>query len=448
MMDVEEVSSFIVGDGLRLGADEVAAIAAHSTSRQVRFANNEVTVTKIWDTASAEILLKKDRRVLVASTTDISEEGIRNTLKDLIRTVKVMKTHKNYAPLPEGPFKYQPIPNLYDERIPKLGEKNIYYAKAAINSALESGAERVAGTLLTTESKSALATSKNVDGMREKTTINMVVRCLANGEASGMGITCGTRLGEFNPEKAGREAGRFAKMSSNPISGKSGKYNVVLSRPASAVIFDIVAGMDSAFNVDSGQSCIAERIGKGVAAEELTLYDDPRAAGGLGSTPFDDEGYPTGRTTIIKEGTLRSYLHNSLTSKKYKTKSTANAGWIAPRAWNLVVEAGKVKEDGLLEDVKEGLYVNNITYVRFQDYRRGDFSAVIRDGVFRIEKGELTKAVRGLRLSDNLLHILRNVTVLSKEPEQISHWWMEWGTPSIKTPIVLSTDIGFTVPTK
>jgi len=447
-MGIKEVSSFIVDNGLRLGADEVAAIAAHITSRQVRFANNEVTVTKTWDTTSADILLKKDRRVLIASTTDVSEEGIRNTLKGLIRTVKVMKTHKNYAPLPEGPFQYRSIPNLYDERIPKLGEKNIDYVEAAINSALEGGTVRVAGTLLTTDSESALATSRNVDGTRKKTTINMVVRCLANGEASGMGITCGTGLGEFNPEKAGREAGRLARMSLNPISGKSGKYDVVLSRPASAVIFDIIAGMDSAFNVDSGQSCLAERIGKKIASDELAIHDDPRAAGGLGSTPFDDEGYPTGRTTIIEKGTLRSYLHNSFTSEKYKAESTANAGWIAPHAWNVIVEEGKLKEAELLESVKEGLYVNNITYLRFQDYRRGDFSAVIRDGVFRIEKGELTKPVRGLRLSDNLLHILRNITALSKEPEQIFHWWMEWGTPSIKTPMVLSSDVGFTVPTK
>ncbi len=448
MMETAEVSCFIVDEGLRLGADEIASITTHGIFRQVRFANNEITVTKTWDQTGASILFKKNKRILVASITDVSKNGIRNALKDLAHTVKIMKPHKSYASLPEGPFKYETIPGLYDERIPRLEEKNIDYVEAAINSAIENGAKRVAGTLLTSDTQSSLKTSKNAKGTLRKTTINMVVRSLANGESSGMGITCGTTLKDFNPEKAGEEAGRLAKMSVDAVSGKSQKYDVVLSRAASAILFDIFAGMDSAFYVDSGQSCLADKLGEKIAFEGLSVYDDAKAAEGLGSTPFDDEGYPTGKTVIIENGRLRAYLHNSVTSKKYKTKSTANAGWIAPHAWNIIVKEGKLAEDELLKEVKEGLYVNNITYVRFQDYRKGDFSAIIRDGVFKIENGAITRAVKGLRLSDNIIRMFQNITNLSRESRQVSHWWMEWGTPSVKTPLILSRDVGFTVPTK
>jgi len=447
-METGDISSFIVDEGLRLGADEIAVIATHGTARQVRFANNEVTVTTTWDETGANILLKKDKRILTAYVTDVSKEGIRGTLKDLMHMVKVMKPHKSYAPLPEGPFKYLTIQGLCDERIPKLEEKNIDYVEATINSALENGAKRVAGTLLTTDSESSLKTSKNAEGTRKKTTINMMARSLANGESSGMGVTCGTTLKEFDPEKAGEEAGRLAKMSVDAVSGKSGKYNIVLSRPASAVFFDIVAGMDSAFYVDSGHSCLVDKLGEKIAFEELSVYDDARAAQGLGSTPFDDEGYPTIETVIIEKGRLQSYLHNSLTSKKYKTKSTANAGWIVPHAWNIIVKEGGLTEDELLKEVKEGLYVNNITYVRFQDYRKGDFSAITRDGVFKIENGAITRAVKGLRLSDNIIHMLQNITNLSKDAKQVSHWWMEFGTPSVMTPLILCRNLGFTVPMK
>lgn len=447
-MEPKEVSSFIVKEGLKAGADEIAAVAAHGTSRQVRFANNEITVTKTWDQTAASILLKKDRRILIASVTDVSEDSIRKAVKKLAHTVNIMKPHESYAPLPEGPFEYQTILDLYDDRIPKLAEKHIDYVEAAVNAALESGAKRVAGTLLAADVESSLATSRNVEGTRKKTTINMDVRALANGESSGMGVTCGTTLRDFDPEKAGGEAGRLARMSLNAASGKSGRYEVVLTRPAAAVLFDIVAGMDSAFSVDAGISCLAEKLGEKVAFDGLTVYDDPRVAAGLGSTPFDDEGTPTGRTVIVEDGKLRTYLHNSLTAKKYKTWSTANAGWISPHAWNITVKEGKHTEKELLEGVKNGLYLNNITYVRFQDYRKGDFSAIIRDGVFKIENGEITKAVKGLRLSDNLIHILQNITALSKETKQIAHWWMEHGTPSVTTPLIRLRDVEFTVPTK
>jgi len=447
-METREISSFIVDEGLRSGADEIAVIATHGTARQVRFANNEVTITTTWDETGASILLKKDKRILTAYITDVSKDGIRGTLKDLMHMVKLMKPHKSYAPLPEGPFKYQTIQGLYDERIPKLEEKNIDYVEATMNSALESGAKRVAGTLLTMDSESSLKSSRNAEGTRRKTTINMMVRSLANGESSGMGVTCGTTLKDFNPEKAGEEAGRLAKMSIDAVSGKSGKYNVVLSRSASAILFDIIAGMDSAFYVDSGNSCLADKLGEKIAFEELSMYDDARATQGLGSTPFDDEGYPTGKTVIIENGRLQSYLHNSLTSKKYKTESTANAGWIVPHAWNIIVKGGKITEEELLKEVKEGLYINNITYVRFQDYSKGDFSAITRDGVFKIENGAITRAVRGLRLSDNIIHMLQNITNLSKEAKQVSHWWMEFGTPSVTTPLILCRNTGFTTPTK
>ncbi len=448
MAAIEDVSSFIVDAGLTLGAEEVAAMTVRGISKQVRFANNEVTVTQTWDETRAGILLKKDRRALVASVTDLSKEGLKKALRDLLHMARVVKPHESYAPLPEGPFKYQLIQGLYDRRISQLGNEAVDYVETAVNSALASGGKRTAGTLLTKDTEYSLVTSKNVEAKHRKTVVNMVVRCLANGESSGMGVTCGTTLGDLNPEEAGEKAGRLAQMSLNPAAGKSGRYHVVLSRIASAVIFDIVAGMSSAFYVDSGRSSLVDRLGEKIASENLSIYDDARIEGGMGSTPFDDEGYPTGKTAIIEKGVLRSHLHNSFTAKKYQTMSTANAGWIDPHAWNIIVEEGKTSEDELLGEVKAGLYVNNITYVRFQDYRQGDFSAVVRDGIFTIEKGEITKAVKGLRLSENLIYMLKNITGLSNDARQISHWWMEWDTPSVKTPLLSLQNIGFTVPTK
>lgn len=447
-MELEEISPFIVDGGLRLGADEVAAMAIHNTSRQVRFANNEVTVTETWDEVRAGMLLKKDQRVLTASISELSTEGIQKALKDLVGMADLMAAHKNYAPLPQGPFRYQTIQGLYDDRIPKLQEKSVDYVESAINSALDSGGKRAAGTLLATDSESFLTTSGNVQANGKKTTINMVVRCLSNGESSGMGVTCGTTLGDFDPEEAGREAGRLAKMSERLKPGRSGSYDVILGRIASAGLFDIIGGMSSAFYVDSGFSCLAGKLGEKIGCDEIVVYDDATATEGLGSTPFDDEGCPTGRTTIIEDGILRSYLHNSFTARKHQTKSTANAGWINPRASNIIVKEGRLSEDELFKGVKDGLYVHNLTYIRFQDYRKGDFSASTRDGVFRIEDGEITEAVKGLRLSDNLIRMLRDITGLSKEAKQISHWWMGFGTPSVKTPLIHVKNVGFTVPTK
>jgi PmbA protein len=456
MMEIEsaDIPRFSVDEGLELGADEIVASTTSKTLRQIRFGNNEITVTKTWDELLTEILLEKDQKILSATATDTSSDSIQKTLRDLITLANVMKPHENYAPLPEGPFRYAEIPRLYDSRIARLEEKSVDYVITAVNSAMEHGANRSAGTLLTEDSTSRLTSSRGAEGERRKTTINLSIRALADGVSSGVGITCGTNLDDFNPERAGEEAGETARMSLHPESGKPGRYNVVFSRVANAVLLDIVAGMNSAFYVDAGISCFASKIGARVASEELTLHDDAQLAGGMGSTPFDEEGNPTGRTTVIENGILKSHLHNSLTAKKHGTKSTANATrtklyrtWM-PLPWNILVTEGEPSDEELLTEVKIGLFVNNITYVRFQDYRKGDFSGIIRDGLFKIENGEITDPVKGLRLSDNLSHLLQNVTSLSKEVGQISHWWMEFDTPSVWTPLISASNIGFTVATK
>ncbi|RLI11298.1 TldD/PmbA family protein [Candidatus Bathyarchaeota archaeon] len=447
-MEARELAELALKEALRLGADEAAVQAVTSTSRQVRFANNEITVTKTWDSLSLGVYLVKDRKVVGTFLSNIDPEAVKSALRDLMSLLSVMRERPDYAPLPEGPFTYEPIPGLYDSELAGLGERAIDLVESAINKALEAGGRRVAGTFSFGEEELVLLTSRGVEAEHRKTRAELVVRALADGESAGVGTTCGTRLKDLDPELAGEEAGRFAKLSLNPEPLEPGRYDVVFGRPAAAVFFDIVAGMNSAFHVDSGLSCFAGKLGQKVASDIVSIYDDARLEAGLGSRAFDDEGLPTSRKPIIEGGVLKTHLHNSITAKRHNTRSTANAGWIVPRPWNVVVSTGQPSDEELMSEVERGLFVNNITYVRFQDYAKGDFSAVIRDGVFLLEKGEIKKAVKGLRLSDNVLNVLSSIKGLSREARQVFHWWMEWGSPAVITPLVLAEKIGFTVPTK
>ena len=72
----------------------------------------------------------------------------------------------------------------------------------------------------------------------------------------------------------------------------------------------------------------------------------------------------------------------------------------------------------------------------------------VRDGVFKIENGEIVGAVRRLRLSDNVLNMLKKIRGLSRYTQQISHWWMEWETPSVWTPRLLIEDVNYTLPAR
>lgn len=445
-MNHEKIGTYVVKEGLK-HADEIAALINDSMARQVRFANNKITTTNIRDSAGLDILFKKDRRIVIGSIGCVSKDHVKAYLKKLEGATPFIPVHKDYAELPQGPFRYKPVKNIYDRRIAEIGYNAIDYVECAINSALENGAKRVAGSLASNCVQTFLFTSKGVKTSHKNTSLTLEVRAFADSEASGMGLSCGTQLKAIDAERAGKSAGVSAKMSLNPVSGKAGRYDVIFARPAAASLFNNAGMMLSAFYVDAGYSCFGEKIGRIVASDKFTMYDDGLADGGLGSRPFDDEGYPTSRKALIENGVLKAYLHNSITAKKHWAKQGGNAGWVVPRPWNLHIKAGDYSDEDLISEVKRGLWVTNATYVRFHDWRGGDFSAVIRDGVYEIENGEITRAVKGLRLDDNLLNILKNTTALSDQSIQTYHWWMEGGI-SVKTPLVLAKNIGFSLPAK
>src|SRR5579864_8649920 len=86
-------------------------------------------------------------------------------------------------------------------------------------------------------------------------------------------------------------------------------------------IFEGVNG-DSVYR---GASFLAGKLGQKIAASHVNVIDDGTMVGGFGTSPFDGEGIPTRRTTVIDKGVLSSYLLNSYTAKKLGLQTTGNA---------------------------------------------------------------------------------------------------------------------------
>jgi PmbA protein len=160
---------------------------------------------------------------------------------------------------------------------------------------------------------------------------------------------------------------------------------------------------------------------------------------------LDDEGAPTKENVLIDKGTLRTYLHNASTAKMFKTKTTGNAGLVSPTPWNIEMDGGNTSKNELFEETKKGLYLTNTWYTRFQNYAKGDFSTIPRDGIFTIEKGEIKNSRKDLRLSDNALALLGNITAASKERQHV-HWWLfdMDGYPPSLSPYVVIKDVHMT----
>lgn len=435
-MTPDEIAELIVTQGKKLGASDASAIIIEENKRMLRFSNNSITVLQAWNTITPMIYLSMGSKRTGCTVEDPTPEAITSTMETLTKTMRLMKPGDIDSRLPQGPFTYHRIQGNYDARVSSSVGELTDAVETSINSAIGAGARRVSGVLVATEWNRILRTSAGNEGKERGTLLELTVRAFVDADSSGQGVSCSTTLQNFNPELAGREAGEIAKLATGPVEGREGIYQAVLGPSIMANLLNTAAASASAYSVEIGMSYFADKVGQRVASDKLTLTDDQQYPTGPGSHAFDDEGFPTKPTTIVQNGLLKTLLHSSYTAKKFNADLTGHGYYggvsgIVPSPSNLIVDPGDYSKEELFEEVKNGIYVTNNWYTRFQNYQTGDFSTICRDGVLTISDGELSHPVKGLRISDNMLRILQSINAVSKE-----RLWIKWW--EVDTPILLS----------
>ncbi len=193
---------------------------------------------------------------------------------------------------------------------------------------------------------------------------------------------------------------------------KTRKASLVFSPEATADFISLFSSLVSAENVQKGKSLLFGKLGKQVASECVSIVDDGTINGGVGSSPFDGEGFPTRRKVVVDKGVLRTYLHNTYTAFKDNVETTGNAvrGYSSTPgvgSTNFFILPGERKPSEIIGDVREGLYVMNVMGLHTVNLISGDFSLGV-SGMW-IERGEKTFPVRGMTIAGNLLDLFSKV---------------------------------------
>jgi len=439
----KEITSEVIKLAKKEGATDVVTSLREIEWYMLRFSNNSLTVTKTLSENQLEIFVAVNGRKAGCSITNLTKSAIKEATLKAVELAKSSKESDLYAPLPKGPFKY-------DKKLMKIGDEEINpdnlvnIVKKAIDSALNAGASRVAGSLVAQRKTIFHETSGNSRGKFTCTMYNLSVRAFSDSESTGQFATTSTSESKIDAEHVGRMAGEIAKMARNPEPAEAGVFDVVFGPMTMADLIEEVADASSAFLIEAKSSFFVDKLNQEVSSKVLSIEDDPLNLEAPGSSPFDQEGLPTFKKMIIENGLLKTYLHNSATSKKMNQKNTANAGIIYPTPFNIVVSEGRKSLDELISSVDNGLYVTNNWYLRYNNRLTGDFSTIIRDGLFQIKNGSITKPLKGLRLSDNMLNFLKNIDALENK-----RYWIKWW--EVEIPVLtgagLVRNMRFTKPT-
>ena len=433
---MEDIAAAIVKKAVALGCQDAAADVIVNRSYQIRFARNEAVISNRWRESTAAVFIVHDKRVVASDIKDFSKTD--EAVARLVKVARSSQPNPDYAGIAKGPFKY--ARTRPDPKVVSLDEGG-KFVEAAVGGALDEGAKECAGSFWKYEDEHFLATSNGAAGHDHRASLYLSIRALVSLESSGHGISCATKLSQFDPEKAGKKAGRIAALARNPKPGKPGRYTVVFDPLIFGSVTDQAAGRLSAWAVLAGLSPFGKKVGKQVGSPQLTLYDDG-SEDSIARKRFDAEGVPTRRNVLFNKGVLKTYLHNTSTAKKFKTKTTGNAGLVAPDSHAVFVKPGDWSRDEIFSQVRDGLWLTNTWYTRYQSYVTGDLSTIPRDGIFHIRKGDVVEAWKDIRVTDNLLHLLKNIAAFGDTPEQMM-WWGEVSVPNF-VPYAVIKDVGIT----
>ena len=203
----------------------------------------------------------------------------------------------------------------------------------------------------------------------------------------------------------------------------SGKYNVIISGNQMRSLLSVFSNAFSAKAVMDGMSRLKGLEGEKIAADIVTITDDPQREGNAVGTNFDAEGVATHRKSVVEAGVLKTFLHNRETALAMGKETTANAskaGYSSPigiRPYSFAIEPGDKTQDELFAMAGDGIYITSFGGLHAgANPVSGDFS--LQSAGFMIRDGKKCEAVKSFTLAGNFFDLLKNIAALGDKLER------------------------------
>ncbi len=422
----EDLASDLLAMAKQSGATEADVVIAdgENLSVQVRLG----AVDRLTKAREKRLGLRVfvDKRSACTSTSDFSTDSLHKLVTQTCTLAKaVVEDQVSGLPAADQMTKEQPDLDLYDDT--KLDtDKQIDLAKRAEAAAL-SADERITNSegadFDSSSGRVVLANSHGFIGAYRSSSYSMAVSPVATDPATGgmqrdSWYAVQRKFAKLDtPESVGIEAARrtVRRIGARKVGTK--RVPVVFDQDMASGLLGNLCSAISGYSLYKGASFLIGQLGSRIASDHITIYDDGRMVGGLGSRPFDGEGLATRKNTIVEGGVLRSYLLDTYSGKKLGLPSTGNASRsvgespsVGPTNFYLVPGTKSVEE--IIRTVKDGLYVTELIGFGINmvtgDYSRGAAG-------FWIENGELAYPVEEITIAGSLKQMFKDIELVGSD---------------------------------
>ena len=382
-------------------ADETEVFLRTRTYALTRFANTQIHQNVVSREARARVRAVRGKRVALSSTDRVDRDGLDRAARSAGELAERVPENPRFAGLPE-PRAIPSAPAAYVERT--AAATPLDRAKAAQRICDPARAKKLAaaGFVATLVEEVAVASSKGTWAYWPRTGSEVQVVAIGD-DGTAYADRAHADFAALDVAGAADEAIAKCLIAQKPRDLAPGDYEVVLAPYAVSDIVGFLSNQLTGLAVEEGRSWVGGKIGERVTGP-VTLVDDAFDPEGY-PQPFDYEGQPTERVTLIEDGVARGIVYDSQTAHRMNARNTGHAlpanPFLPVAPMHVRLEPGDKSRQELVGAVKHGVLVTRFHYTRWVHQLRTIVTGMTRDGTFLIENGELAHPVKNFRFTQS-----------------------------------------------
>jgi len=399
-------------------ADQTEVLLSVGGHMLTRFANNEIHQNMAWQDLGVSVRVIIDNKIGVASTNSFESDALKKVVNKAIELAQVQEPDPDFVSLP-GPSKGADIsePYVFATEAELANGVSTIIQKAKKAGLVGSGA------YANEVSELVVANSLGLFSYHKGASCNLSTIVLGK-TSSGFAADVGKTAQDIDAEKIGTIAVTKTLESKDPEGGEPGAYDVILEPQA---VSELMAFFQfygpNARMYHEQASCLSGKLGERVFGENITIIDDPFHEL-VFPMPFDYEGFPKKKLTIVEKGILKNICYDSYHANRFHADNTGHAlpapNTMGPIPLHLYLAHGDKTKAEMIAGIKKGILVTRLWYVRVLNPKALNITGMTRDGTFLIENGKVTKPLKNMRFNQSIPEALNNVVSIENKLTQLA----------------------------
>ena len=414
-------------------ADEADIHVHRRRAAITRFSRSSIHQNAVSDETHATVRAIVGKAVGIVTTNSLAPPDLRRALADAASLARASRPDDEWPGVAD-PEPIAATSSFHEETAATTAAAQAEWI-GAVCVAVPSGM-RAAGTSQIEVTEDAVANTRGVAAYAPATMAYL--RALVQSDTyvgSGYAEELSMRFDALHPKTIAARAAEKCSLDRDRAQLEPGDYEAVFEELAVAEVLRIMSltGLGGQ-TVREGRSFMSGRVGERVTGENFTLLDHALDARTI-AVPFDVEGTPKQKVTLVERGVARGPVYDRTSAKAMGARSTGHAAdpsryAAGGHAGHLAMAGGPATLEQLVAAVHRGVLITRFHYTNTPDPRAATMTGTTRDGTFLIEDGKITRALANVRYTMSALDLFAGIELLG--PQRLARdWWSSNGMGSI-----------------